>query len=401
MRIFTLLLSALLALTAVCASQDPTAAARKRVAADPRSAQGYLELALALCREARDSSDSEAYNQANAAVDRALELSPGNHEALKVRIMVMLGRHDFAAALAQASELNRKVRDDISVWGYLSDAHVGLGDYAEAVKDAQWILDLRRGSALGFTKAAALREIYGDLEGAGQYYDEALLRTSQNDVQERAWLMTQNARLQLTLGNPKRAGEMLAKALALNPASQFTLANLARVRASEGNYPEAVSLCRQRLKSAPRAGSLYDLAVMLEKSGQAAEAETTFREFETKARAETANPLNANRDLVFYYADQRNSPAKALAIAAKEAETRHDSDTLDAYAWALYRSGKFDDAQTQMDRALATGVRDGIYFCHALQIATALQDSAAVTRLEKELSGMPACECAALRQYSK
>jgi hypothetical protein len=68
---------------------------------------------------------------------------------------------------------------------------------SEAERDAQWILDLRRASALGFEKAAGLRELFGDDLGAIEFYGEALTRTAQSDLDQRAWLLTQKARLTL------------------------------------------------------------------------------------------------------------------------------------------------------------------------------------------------------------
>lgn len=354
--------------------------------AAPKTAQTYVGQASALCRKGRDVADAAPYLEADAAIDRALELAPGNYDALKLRIVTLLGRRDFTEALKRARELNRKTPDDIAIWGYLVDANMAIGDYAEAERDAQWILDLRRGSTLGFLKAAALREAFGDIEGALEFYAEALLRASANDVQERAWLMTQTARLQLASGNAKRAGELIEGALKLNPESQFAFAALAALKASQGNYADASAIRKQLFEKTPNAHNLYELAGLLEKSGQHAEAETAFRDFETKALAEEDKTFNANRELVFYYADRRQSPSRALTIATRVAELRHDSETLDAYAWALYRSGKFADAQEQIDRALAPGVRDGGYFCHALRIATANRDAAGVKRFEKELS---------------
>jgi tetratricopeptide (TPR) repeat protein len=257
---------------------------------------------------------------------------------------------------------------------------MALGDYEEAEKEAQWILDLRRGSTLGFTKAAALREAFGDPEGAIEFYNEALLRMSPAEKSERSRLMTRNARLQMAAGNVVKAKEFLDGALAINPESQDALAGLAALAASQGNYTEAVRLSRKRVEQSPGAGNTYDLAVMLERSGHATEAEDEYRAFETMARADMEKTLNSNRELVFYYADHRKDAAQALAIAAKEAENRHDSATLDAWAWALYRSGKLAEAKTQMDRALAPGVRDNGYFCHAQQIATAMHDTGAMER---------------------
>ena len=405
MRSYLLPFLGLISLAGMCAAADSAAAhvdsARKTVQADPKTIQGYLDLASALCRRARDSEDIADYAEASATLERALELSPGNYDATKLRVVVLLGRHDFLEALQQATALNRKVRDDITVWGYLVDANMAIGEYGEAEKDAQWILDLRRGSTLGYTKAAELREVFGDLEGAVEFYDEALLRISPNDIEERSWLMTRNARLQLASGNAKRAQDLLEKALTVDPGSQFARGTLANLEASQGKYAAAVSLCRQRYDAAPNADHLYQLAETLEKAGMTIEAQAAFQKFEAEARAETAQTFNANRDLVFYYADRGKAPAEAVAIAAKDAATRHDPETLDAYAWALFRAGKSTEAKAQMDRALSPGVRDGRYFCHARQIAAAMQDEAAVKRFEKELGGFPAPVCPVAPEASK
>ncbi len=405
MRYYLLLILGLTSFAAMYAAPDSGAAlidsARKTIHADPKALQGYLDLASALCRRARDSEDPADYTEASRALDHALELSPGNYDALKLRVVILLGRHDFLEALKQSTALNRNVRDDIAVWGYLVDANMAIGDYGEAEKDAQWILDLRRGSTLGYTKAAPLREMFGDLEGAIEFYDEALLRTSPNDVEDRCSLMTRNARLQLASGNAKHARDLLEKALALNPDSQFTRGMLADLEASQGNIAAALALCRQRNGKAPTPDHLYQLAQMLEKAGLAAEAQAAFQKFESRARAETTHTFNANRDLIFYYADRRNAPAEALAIGARDAQIRHDPETLDAYAWALFRSGKFTEAKTTMDRALSPGVRDGSYFCHARHIAAALQDADAVKLFEKDLAALPATVCPVSAESSK
>ena len=198
-------------------------AAQKRVQSEPKNAQAYNDLAFALCRGARDSGDVKLYDEADAALQHSLQLSPGNREALKLRVTVLLGKHQFADALKMASDLQVHNHDDITIWGLLVDANVGLGKLDDAERDAQWILDLRSGSSLGFTKAAGLRELFGDPEGAIEFYEEAARRTSQSDLDERAWLITQNARLQLKLGNTQRAQALLSEALTLFPNSQLAL----------------------------------------------------------------------------------------------------------------------------------------------------------------------------------
>jgi tetratricopeptide (TPR) repeat protein len=209
------------------------AEARTAVLTNPKSWQPYNDLAAALCRKARDNGSVSLYDEAQSALEHSFALSPGNYDAQKLRVTVLLGKHQPEEALKLASSLNHKVPDDIAVWGLLVDANMALHNSSEAERDAQWILDLRPGSELGFEKAAALRETFGDLEGAIEFLEEANRRTSQNDADQRAWLLTQNARLQLASNNLKRAEELLAEAFKLFPDSQAALAIQARLRAVE------------------------------------------------------------------------------------------------------------------------------------------------------------------------
>jgi tetratricopeptide (TPR) repeat protein len=198
-----------------------------------KSAQSYNDLAATLCRKARDNGNIALYEQAEQALQHSFQLSPGNYDAEKLQVTVLIGKRQFSQALKLATEVNRRFRDDIAGWGLLVDANIAMGDYDAAERAAQWILDLRPGSSLGFEKAAVLREIFGDPEGSAEFFDEAYRRTSQNDVEQRSWLLTQNARAQLAEGNRKRAEELLEKALQLYPESQLAAATLAKARATK------------------------------------------------------------------------------------------------------------------------------------------------------------------------
>jgi tetratricopeptide (TPR) repeat protein len=369
------------------------AAAQSRVGTNAKSWQPYNDLAAALCRKARDTEDVALYEQADAALQRSLELSPGNYEARKLQAVALLGKHQFDQALKLAAELNHKVPDDIGGWGLLADINVALGNYPEAEQDAQVILDLRPGSALGFVKAAGLRELFGDPEGAVEFYREANRRISQNDADEHAWFLTQIARLELGAGNLKLAEDTLAQALRLFPESQQALAVLAKLRVAQGNSKEAAALLEKRYRMVGSPQNLYDWAESLERAGQKEAAAAAFREFEVKARAQGGNPYNANRQLVFLYIDQKNERDKALTLATKEITVRHDSATLDAYAWALYANGKYSEAKLQMDRALAVGVREPLYYCHAARIAAKANDAASVAKFENALAGFGPNAC--------
>ncbi len=376
--LLTVLVTSVVSAQVVSPVDARIAAAQQQVKAKPQSATSYDELAAALIRKARDYRDPALYAKANAAVDQALKLSKDEYDAQKLRAAILLGRDQPQDALTLSTALHNKVPDDLAGWSLLVDANVALGNYDAAEKAAQWILDLRPGSALGFEKAAGLRELFGDVEGSVEFYDEAIRRTSQNDGDQRAWLLTQKARLLLSAGNTKAATDMLAQATRLFPDSQLALAAKAQVSTAEGNFAEAAKLCEQRYQTVPSAANLYDWAEALAKAGQTEAASVEFKKFEMQ------KPQDATLQLISYYADRKNDPAQALALASKRAEMRHDAATLEVYAWALYRNAKFDEAKAQMEKALAVGLRNSVYFCQAARIAASANDGAAAERYAKE-----------------
>src|ERR1700720_3151094 len=75
--------------------------AQEQIAKHPDHAAYYSTLAMAYARRARETSDVQYYAQADETVNQALQISPNDFEALKVRTWLLLGRHEFAKA-AQA-----------------------------------------------------------------------------------------------------------------------------------------------------------------------------------------------------------------------------------------------------------------------------------------------------------
>src|SRR4029077_8009337 len=102
------------------------------------------------------------------ASKKSLHHHPADFKTQKIHVWLLLGRHEFPAALEAAKILNKKVPDDILVYGFLVDANAELGNYDAAESAAQWMLNLRPGNLPGMTRAAYLRELFGDVDGAYQ-----------------------------------------------------------------------------------------------------------------------------------------------------------------------------------------------------------------------------------------
>jgi len=362
--------------------------AKKLIAKNPKDFEAYNALALALSRRARETSDIKFYTQAEEALQRSFEISPGNFDAERTHIWLLLGKHEFAAALEAAKQLNKKMPDDVMLYGFLTDANVELGNYKDAEAAAQWMLDLRAGSIPGLTRAAYLRELFGDTDGALDLMEKAYQSTPPSESEDRAWIITQEAHLNLATGKTSQAENLLQQALAMFPGYHYALGNLAKVRIQQKRYAEAVELLQQRYQAARHAENLYELAEALQLAGRAGDAKKAFAEFEQKSLLESYRADNSNHELTFYYADHANEPAKALEVAKREFAQRHDVYTLDSYAWALYVNGRSEEARKQIDAALAVGIRDAKLFRHAGEIALQCGDRATAQEYLEQATGL-------------
>jgi tetratricopeptide (TPR) repeat protein len=331
--------------------------AKQRIARDPKHPQGYNDLALALTQRARETADPVFYQQAEEAVQTSLAVAPDNFEALKMRTWALLGQHKFAAALELATALNKKVPDDLMVYGMLTDANIELGKYDEAEKSAQWMLDLRPGNIPALTRAAYLRELFGDIEGAIELMRSAVNRMPFQETEDRAWVLTQIGHLELMRGQHAVAEQALEDALGLFPNYHYALGTLADVRTAQKRHREAADLQQRRYTAAPHPENLYELAEAQARAGMTKEAAASYKAFESGARIEMKGEDNANRELIAYLAGPGKKPAEALKLAEQEVARRSDVYTREAYAWALFKNGRKADAKREMQAVLAVGVQ--------------------------------------------
>ena len=395
-RSIALVVGALGLLTSLFAADGSTPAerriafTRKAIEQKPKQARLYNQLAMALAQRARETADGDYYRKGLEAVETSLRLAPGNYGARKARVWCLLGQHEFAKALEEAKVVNKLAPDDVQVYGFLADAYTELGDYEQAEAAVQWMLDLRPGNVPGLTRGAYLRELYGYTEAALEFMRKAYQRTAPSEVEDRAWILTYMAQLHYGSGDLGRAEQLLEQALDLFPDYHYALANLGKVRMGQERFAEAVELFQHRYEQAPHPENLFDVAVALEKAGRTDSAKAEFKKFEKLGRAEMEGADNCNRELILYYTDHASRPEEALRIARREIERRHDAWTRDAHAWALYATGDYEQAGSQIEKALAPGVRDARLFYHAGMIAAKLGDqTAARSYLKRSLETNP------------
>jgi tetratricopeptide (TPR) repeat protein len=366
--------------TAPSPAERALAAARLGAEKAPQRARAHNAVALALLRRARETADAADYDRALEVLRTSFALEPGNYEAERLRVWALLGKHDFATALGFATALQKRAPDDVLVYGFITDAQAELGDYRAAEAACQWMLDIRPGAIAGLTRAAYLREMFGDVDGAIDLMNQAYHETHPAEVEDRAWILTHIAHLEISRGRIDSAEPMLASAVALFPDYHYALAQMAAVRTAQGRASEAVDILAKRLAAAPHPENRYDLALALSRAGRAADAARELAEFERTALLESSGTDNCNKELIFYWCDQAKKPRAALELARAEAKNRSDVRTLHAYAWALLCAGEPEEALDVVHRVLAVGVQDAVIFYHAGVIARRAGDLAAAAR---------------------
>jgi len=393
MKNFGVVMVALFAVPAVYAQSSPAimTPAQQRISwaqaailENPERSQPYNDLAMAYARRARETADTSWYDPAEKALQESLQISPENLEAQRTEAAVLIGRKEFANALDISKMLNAKMPDDVTTYGLVVDADLALGNYKDAETAAQWMLDLRPGNIPGLLRGARLRQLFGDTEGAMQFYSESYQQVPQTQTEDLAWILTQMANLDMSTGNVEGADKLLQSALGKFPNYYLALESEARVRMAQQKNEDAVNLLRARNQNFPTLESKYALAKAFDVAGQAQEADDAFADFEQAARMRIDFPENANLELIQCYLGRAKKPAEALRIAQIEIARRRDVETIDSYAWALFMNGQHRKAQIEIAAALALGVRDANFFYHAGAIAARLNDKTSAERYLNE-----------------
>jgi tetratricopeptide (TPR) repeat protein len=313
---------------------------------------GYLYVA-----RARVNNDPGDYKLAQMAAECLDSRHPGDPAALLLRGHVFHQLHRFREAEQMARALVAK-REVVLDYGLLGDALMEQGRLSEAAAAYQKMIDLKP-FYQSYTRAAHLRWLKGDLDGAIDVIRLAIDSASPRDPESAAWAWTRMAAYQLQAG--RLTASLTAAETALKHQPDYAAALLAQGRTLLAMHREAdaVELLRRAVRLNPLPEYQWAFADALRLRGLDAEAESV--EQLLTARGEATDP----RTLALYLATRRADPSKALALAEEEMRNRADIFTLDAHAWALAANGRVDEARDAIERAVAEGTMDARLFLHA------------------------------------
>ncbi len=334
---------------------------RAAVAANQPAPGPYERLGWAYMSKARRTLDPGYYKLAEKTAD-AMDARFGASDAsLLLRGSVCHNLHRFADAEADARQLvaRRGIAFDYAL---LSDALMEQGKLKESVDACQRMMALKPGVD-AYSRAANLRWLTGDLQGAIVAMEAAVRAGSPLDATNTAWTLSRLSNYYLQDGRSHDALRVAEAAEQLVPDYPPALLAKGRAFLAMGQPGNAVGPIGRAERLNPLPEYQWWLADTLRATGDGAGAARI--ESSLVAMGEAADP----RTTSLFLATRGTTPAEAKRLAVAETSNRADVLTKDALAWALYSSGEFAAADTAIQAALSEQTKDARLFLHAGDIA--------------------------------
>jgi tetratricopeptide (TPR) repeat protein len=339
---------------------------------DPRDFISLTYMAGVLINKGRETGDVTAYNRAEAALEKALELDDNYELALAYLATVRFVRHDFQAALALAERVYAFDPRALQTLATIGDAQLELGNYTEA-EAAYRKLEAQNPSPPVYSRLARLAWLQGDPQEALAYMQQAAAEAAEMGLagESKAWYQFQLAELYFNTGQIEAAEQHYTAALEAFPDYYLGLVGLGKVRAVQQEYETAIKLYRQATAAVPQPDFLAVLGDLYRLTGQHEQARRQYDTVEYIGKLAEINQQIYNRQLANFYSDHDLHLDKALALATAELELRQDIYGFDTAAWAYYKNGHFIEAQEMIEQAMQLGTGEAKLYYHAGMIAQA------------------------------
>ena len=354
--------------------------ARQQALIRSGSTAALERLGWSFVKKARLTFDASYYNLAQQCAACMEATGAKGPDTLLLRAHALQSLHRFNEAEAVARELVR-MRERPFDYGVLGDVLIDQGKVREGAVAYQKMIDLRP-DLQSYARAAHVRWLTGDLNGAIELMRLAVSGSSPNDSEAAAWAYTRLSLYQLQQGATKQALESCSAALTLQ--SDYAPAMLARGRIllALRRPGDAVVELQHAAELNPLPEYQWALADALALTGDRERA----KEVESKIieRGAAEDP----RSFSLYLATRGADVGQAVHLAQLELTMREDVFTHDALAWALAQAGRAREAQMHATEALSEGTVDARLFLHAGIIAALNNDNAQAKRLLQRASSI-------------
>src|SRR5262245_27576528 len=326
-----------------------------------RKRETLEQLGYQFVNRARLANDACDYLLAERVATCIDEQDPGDLAALLLRGHALHQLHRFHEAEAIARTLVTK-RQFVLDYALLGDTLMEQGQLQEAAVAYQKMIDLKP-FYQSFTRAAHLRWISGDLDGAIELIKKAIAAASPRNAEAVAWAYTRLASYELQRGDLDRAMAAIDSALSFQTDYPVALLSRGRVLLAQKRSGDAVPVLERAASLNPLPEYHWALADALRSAGRPAQAASVEQQLMERG------PATDPRTVALFLSTRGVDRSQALSLTERELDVRRDVFTEDARAWALAGVGRFAEASAAMDRALSARTSDARLFVHAGVIA--------------------------------
>ena len=356
-----------------------------RVRQAPDDDKAWANLGDALMQKARETADLSYYGHAERSYQKALDVNPKSVPALNGMAWVNGGRHEFEKSLDWAGKAVALDPQDNAAYGLMGDADVEMGQYDQAYKHYQQMLDVRPDIS-SYSRGAHLLWLTGDDRKAVWLMMKAV-KTGAPYAENTAWCRAQIGLMLYNDGALLPADQVLKASLKVAPHNYQLLMAMGKVKTAEKQYPAAIEDYKKAIAVVPMHDSVVALGDLYRVTGHPKEAEQQYALVETIHQLMKANGVRGDWQIALFDADHDRNLPEALAMVQEEYKTRPNVYVADTLAWCLYKNGRYAEAQAAVRKSLSQHTPEASFLFHAGMIAAKLgQRSAAQMDLYRAMS---------------
>lgn len=344
----------------------------KQLADNPEALKSYISLANAYNQKVRESADVGYYQKISDLMDRAESAFPNHPDIYSTRANVLLGRHHFYEALALIEKSIRLNPREPLYYSIAADGYIETGQYDKAVEATDIMLSLKPGS-LAYTRAAYLRELYGDIDGAIELM-EAAADTTSSFPENSAWTYTELGKL-YARSDSAAAQRAFESALKIIPDYPPAIAYLGKLAAGKQNYTAAITYFEKAFSLLPIAQYAIDLGDAHRKANDQAKAIQYYSLAKIAFSASKSSGVDTDLEEAVFLLDRDLDIEIALQKAKAAYEKRPGIFAADTLAWGYYKNGQMTEAIKYGKEAMRIPHKSGEIFYHQSLISLAAGDS--------------------------
>lgn len=333
---------------------------------NPGNEKKKLMLALAYMQEARITGEHPHYYP--LALDLLNDVISSNprdknilFETLVAKATVQLSLHQFGEALITGNSALKLDTTTASLYGVFCDAYVELGNYPQAIAAADKMCSIRP-DIRSYSRISYLREIHGDVEGAIEAMNEAIL-SGLPGLEQTAWARISLGGLYESVGRLAEAEMQYKTALAERPHYAFAIGGLGRIESKKKNYAKAIEMLTEASEIIPEFSFKQTLASVYKTIGKEKKARSITKELLESLAEDQDAGHSVDLEISNIHLDITEDLDEAYSYAKKEFKKRPENiDVCKTMAKIFYRKNDLKEAEKFITKASRTNKQDAEIF---------------------------------------